>query len=97
MTLEQIIKRALDGTFTRLDSNGKSVTVDVDVDFIPKHHQQAGRAIGPAGKQIPFTPEDDLIILELKRRRVAAWDIAEKLGRTEDSVRHRIRHLGGGK
>lgn len=94
---ERDIAAALDGTFTRFDlSDGAVVTVAVPNDYIP-HHTITGRQVGETYTHDRYTPDEDIIIMELKRRRLPAWEIAERLGRTEESVKHRIRVLDGKK
>lgn len=90
---EAIIKRALDGTFTRIEA-GKTITVKVPANFLPKHDPN-GRQVGESHEYLHYSEDEDTIILELRRRRMAAWEIAERLKRTEESVRTRIRRLEG--
>lgn len=94
---EREIAAALDGTFTRFDlSDGSTVTVVVPHDYIPPH-TITGRQVGETYTHDRYTEDEDTIIRELRRRRMPAWEIAERIGRTEESVKHRIRVLDGTK
>lgn len=97
MWTEAAIKAALDGTFTRFDlQDGAVVTVRVPDDYIPPH-TCTGRQIGEIYTHDRYTPDEDIIITELRRRRMPAWEIAERIGRTEESIKHRVRTLEGRK
>lgn len=97
MWTEAAIKAALDGTFTRFDlQDGGIVTVRVSDDYIPSH-VVLGRQVGETYSHDRYTPDEDIIITELRRRRMPVWDIAERIGRTEESVKHRVRMLDGKK
>lgn len=94
---EREIAAALDGTFTRFDlSDGSIVTVRVPNDYIPTH-VVLGRQVGETYTHDRYTQDEDIIIRELRRRRMPMWDIAERIGRTEESVKHRVRTLEGRK
>ena len=97
MWTEAAIKQYLDGTFTRFNSaDGAIVTVRVEPDYIPTH-TCTGRQVGETFQHERYSADEDIIITELRRRRMPFWEIAERLDRTEESVKHRIRTLEGRK
>lgn len=94
---EDDIRRSLDGTLTRIDYEKKrTITVLVGESYVPAHNA-VGIPIGSRHKKVRWDEADDLIALELNRRHMLTRDIAEKLGRTEDSVNARLRRLLGQK
>lgn len=90
---EERIRQFLDGTFTRFEPDGKAVTINVEPDYCPSM-RQGGRMKGQAGKpQARWTAEEDIILVEL-RRKFRPWDeISAVLARSEDSIMKRYRVL----
>jgi len=93
MWTEAAIKQRLDGTFTRFNlADGSIVTVQVPADYMPPH-TMTGRQVGETYTHERYTEDEDIIITELRRRRMPVWEIAERIGRTEESIKHRVRML----
>lgn len=90
---EDRIRERLDGTFTRLEPDGRVRVVECPKDYMPKH-QPGGRQLGEQVDNVQrWTPEEDVILLELRRRRFNMERIGEILKRSEYSVVHRWRLL----
>jgi hypothetical protein len=88
---EDRIKLHLDGTFTRLQYDGRIVTEFVELDFIPTHRPKpVGRESGKTGKYRAWVPDDDTWLNELRNKGIPRHQIAEIMGRSEESVRRRI-------
>lgn len=92
MWTEARIKQYLDGTLTRVLYDGSISTICVDEDHIPKHTpRQIGRDRQPT--QAKWTPAEDVILRELRNRNVPRPEIAKHLGRSDESIKHRIEYL----
>ena len=95
--IEAMMRQQLDGTFTRLSSDGCVVTVAVPHDYRPRH--AAGNTVcGPGRgtsrqKSRRWTPEEDAELVDRRRRGMTLTAIAEDLGRTDESVRKRAQTL----
>lgn len=95
--IERLMRQLLDGTFTRLTSDGRVVTLNVPHDYAPKH--AAGNTVSGPGrgtsrmKSKRWTPEEDAELVERRRRGMTLTAIAEDLGRTDESVRKRAQVL----
>ena len=93
MNAEQIIKAALDGTFTTVRADGQVVKSHVAVDFIPSYDpipKPTGKRGPGKGKRHIWTPEEDE---ELQRLRRMGWSkarCATVFGCTVDAVARRI-------
>lgn len=93
---EQHIKRALDGTFTRIcQITGASKTLRVDDDFEPSHlpYTNPGNKGMKRAEYRKYTPADDELILAMKAKHYSAARIARILGRDDSSVLRRCRML----
>lgn len=91
MWTEARIKAYLDGTLTRILSDGRVHTISVSPDYIHTHLPSAGRERGiPYPPIKPWTQDEEIILQELRRRRVPRYEIAERLGRSEECIRRRI-------
>lgn len=86
---EHRIKLYLDGTFTRLQNDGRVHTSTVELDFIPAHNGRDA-PIRQSRKNDPWTPEDDAFLESLRARNIPRHRIGEYMGRSEESVRRRI-------
>lgn len=94
-----IIKRALDGTFTRVDRiDGKIVTTSVPRDYIPDH--QAHLPPENVGKRGPgtmprhlWTPEEDIELQRLRRLGWSKMRCAHTFNCSEEAVRRRLQLL----
>lgn len=94
--IEAMMRQQLDGTFTRLTSDGRVVTVAVPHDYAPRHG--AGSVCGPGRgtsrmNSRRWSPEEDAELVERRRRGMTLAAIAEDFGRTEESVRKRAQTL----
>jgi hypothetical protein len=93
MNAEQIIKEVLDGTFTRVTTEGNVITVNVDDDYIP-NSSTGGKKIGETGgKYSQYSQKEDDILIELRQMGFPFPKIASYLNRTEDSLKKRHRTL----
>jgi len=93
---EQDIKRALDGTFTRLGADGIK-TVKVPIEHMPDHvgREQLHRQemtdfapLKPSGER--WTDEEDAEIVKLVKQRFTYASIGRKLGRTHSALQNRV-------
>lgn len=88
---EARIKLHLDGTFTRLQYDGRIVTEFVELDFIPTHRPKpVGRESGKKETYRAWMPSDDAFLNELRNKGIPRHQIADIMGRSEESVRRRI-------
>jgi hypothetical protein len=90
--VEQYMRRKLDGTFTRITSEGRVVVEDVSPDYTPRMCR------GWKNQHIEFTyiawtPAEDERLIELRRNKAAVKFIAYKLGRSVGGVKSRLRIL----
>ena len=92
---EGAMRRLLDGTFTRLDSEARVVTDKVPVDYIPSFEPPAvasNKGIRKPGYR-HWTEAEDQMLLTRHKTGLSAIAVARKLGRSENSVRHRVKYL----
>lgn len=100
---ERAMKRALDGTFTKLPKDGGVKTVRVRRDYLPTYDGtfppghvfcDDTRVFALRVKlRTPFTDHDDRRIIALKRTGASMRRIADAIGRQQGSVDQRVRHL----
>lgn len=94
---EELIRRALDGTFTRFDTvNGGVRTAIVEPDHRPSHHISAGGGStkGVSKDYRRFSPADDAMIMAMKAKGFSARHIARAIGRHDDTgINKRYRRL----
>lgn len=92
--IERLMRQQLDGTFTRITQEGRILTVEVPVDYTPKHFH-AGNATRGKSLQASrrWSPEEDSIVLDARRNGMSLATIAEMVKRTEESTRKRIQVL----
>lgn len=84
---ERAIKARLDRTFTYIDREQRIHVAVVDEDFIPDHKSTGFTDHNVPNTRVAWTPDEDTIILSLRKRDVPYYRIAALLGRTEESVR----------
>ncbi len=92
--IEMLMRLRLDGTFTRLNAEGRVVTLQVPVDYEPTHgftENAPRRTTGMNSRR--WTPEEDAELMERRRKGTSLAVIAEDLGRTEESVRKRAQTI----
>lgn len=91
---EQQIKEVLDGTFTRVLSDGRSYTEIVSDDFVPYEHK-GGRPLGAQNvkPQRFWTKYEEDLLATLRLRNKPFNEIAWVLDRTEDSCKKRYKVL----
>lgn len=88
---EDLIKSYLDGSFTRILSDGKSDTLFVDPDFIPTHVPTGGRDKGIKRPPLkPWTQEEEIMLYELRKRKLSRGAIADYLCRSEECIRRKL-------
>lgn len=94
---ERDIKRALDGTFTRIQADGTLKTVEVPVTYVPGHvgREQVHRRemMEAAPLKAPgerWTAEEDDMIVRLVNQRYTYASIGRKLGRTHSALQNRV-------
>ena len=96
---EAEICQSLDGTLTRIADDNEIIVDRVPPDFIPSHKPPAGgvRRGTTSANYSHWTENEDTILLELRRRRMPLWRMAEVIGRSDEGCSHRIRYLEGRK
>lgn len=91
---QERIAEYLNGTLRRLDDEGHYVTVDVPHDFIPAYRNASGgRPLGAKVQSKSWDDNEDTILRGLHKRGSSIHEIAQTLGRSDDSVAHRMRVL----
>ena len=75
---EEYIKSVLDGTYTRVGSDGRVVTIE------------PGR-VEEGSRQLIWTPEEDEVVLQMRFRNRPWPEIAWVVSRSEDAVKKRHR------
>lgn len=103
MLTEAHIRRALDGTFTRWTHSGETVTKAVPRGFVPEYDAQpkkrvikqpgVGSGRYKRGERKPWTPEQDAMLLELRRAGVSILACTGIVRRGIKQVRVRLREL----
>jgi hypothetical protein len=93
--IEELMRRTLDGTITKITIDGRVITELVDRDHIPKH---SGPKSGSCkGQRKPnyrhWTPGEDQALLERRQNGMSLMAICRLLNRSEDSVRKRAKLL----
>lgn len=91
---EATIRDLLDGTFTRVTFENKVATDNVSDDFVPRYGGQ-GRPIGykSCKPQLAWTPQEDDLLITMRRRNKPFAEIAWIIGRSEESCKKRYRTL----
>ena len=92
---EAAIKQILDGTFTRVNYEGKIVTDIVSDDFIPgPRSMRGGRPVGSGGTtQAAWTKTEDELLWTMRLRNKPFSEIAWLIDRSEDSAKKRYKTL----
>jgi hypothetical protein len=95
MWTEQAISASLDGSFTRVDRFGVFVTDTVPKDFIPSQRAPKSGAVKGHRKLSyrHWTPEEDQFLINRAQHGLNIIEVGQALGRTEDSMRHRVKIL----
>lgn len=93
MTLEELMKAKLDGTFTKFTPEGRVRTIDVDVEYIPKKCRGWKNQYAEKLERVAWTPADDDLLLTLREQKTAIKYIAYKMDRTPSSVKSRLELL----
>jgi hypothetical protein len=93
MTLEELMKSKLDGTFTKFTSEGRVKTIDVEVEYIPKKCRGWKNQYRDRSERIAWTQADDDFLLTLREQKTAIKYIAYKMDRTPSSVKNRLEIL----
>lgn len=92
--MEELIRAHLDGTFTVLTHFGETKTKKVAPDYVPSHHSRYWNPIeGVKGPRTSFSPEEDKLILALKKNGCGCTYIGNRIGRDRASVWTRIKFL----
>ena len=89
MSVEEIIKSTLDGTFTRVLQDNRVITLNVPDDYIPKHNTTGMVVGGKCGQYHQYTEKEDAILIELRGMKFPFSKIAAHLARSEESVKKR--------
>jgi hypothetical protein len=95
MWTEQAIRCALDGSFRRVDRWGDFVTDEVPHNYIPSHRAPKCGAVKGHRKLSykHWTPEEDQLLINRAQHGMNIIEVGHALGRTEDSMRHRVKIL----
>jgi hypothetical protein len=92
---EQDICAGLDGSFRRVDRFGEFVTDTVPKSFIPSHRAPKVGAV--KGVKRPsyrhWTPAEDELLIHRRAHGLNIIEVGRVLGRSEDSMRHRVKTL----
>lgn len=92
---EAAISAALDGTFTRAAADGRIIIDNVEYDYIPVYGNDGKVKGGHRAPYSTWTPEEDGMLVDFRRRNMAFNEIAWLLSRTEESAIARYKILRG--
>jgi hypothetical protein len=92
MDVERLIKDILDGTFTTIMPDGRTKTIEVKDDFIPKHSINESMASARNDVTV-FSPEEDARIIQMRKNKVSWPRIAGDLWMSENIVQRRYKYL----
>lgn len=85
---EDYIRSVLDGTFTKVDYEGRISTINVDADFAPADMKKGGRPLGAKiVKQAYWTPAEEELLIRQRMLNRTFPEIAWLLDRSVDATK----------
>lgn len=92
--IEMLMRRHLDGTFTSI-RDGQTFVETVERDYMPDFQPKYETRHDAPQKWQRWTPDQDAELIRMRREGMTLQQIADHFDRNPDSVRDRLKRVGG--